>query len=336
MRPAKDVQLGYGTRATAEKFPRVHPLGRPVVNSDPNTDSNRVPYVCFKHQLECNAPSEGKKPMDTSTLLVVFLLVIAATLASYALSHWSSVRSALGFGWAATSIGTTMLLTAAAIVVLTFVFRGPLWRPTLGTEQQLSHRDTGSQQRSARPLTASVLPTGAASLSGATANETARRVGSLYEEGGSPTSTGNKQEELRAATMPSRTGLPPSPLRAFDEGDPWAATRCVHIHHPGSDVTQWRIENDCDVPVGIVVSICAKGAQECVPGRQMIVPAKPQRPVTLEEQTVVGYSIRHVACFVATPKAMSLIGAPSEERSTAEWREQFELVRVSDGCLSRV
>ena len=142
------------------------------MNSGCHTDSNRVPYVGFMHRSECNAPA--RKPgedMDTSTLLVVFLLVTAATLASYALSHWSSIRGAVGLGWAATSIGTTMLLTAAAIVVLTFVFKGPLWRPNLATEQQFSSRAAASQEISARPLTASILPTGAAGAPSATANE---------------------------------------------------------------------------------------------------------------------------------------------------------------------
>lgn len=274
--------------------------------------------------------------MDTSTLLVVFLLVTAATLASYALSHWSSIRGAVGLGWATTSIGTTMLLTAAAIVVLTFVFKGPLWRPNLATEQQFSSRAAASQEISARPLTASILPTGAAGAPSATANETTRPFGSHYEAGGPPAAIGNKQQPLRAATSPSTPEPPPESLRAFKEDAPWVATRCVHIYNPGSDTTQWKIENDCGVPVGIIVSVCAKGAQECAPGRQMIFPSKPQRSIALDEQIVTGQSIRHVACFLATSKAVHLIGAPSEERASAEWREQFESVRVSDGCLSRV
>jgi hypothetical protein len=58
--------------------------------------------------------------MDASTLLVVFLLVSAASLASYLLSQWSPIRdSDRSLGWAAISIGTTLLLATAAIAVLT-------------------------------------------------------------------------------------------------------------------------------------------------------------------------------------------------------------------------
>lgn len=274
--------------------------------------------------------------MDTSTLLIVFLLVTAASLASYALSHWVSLRGARGSGWAATSIGTTMLLTAAVIVVLTFVFKGPLWRTNLATEQQLSYRSGTSQETSPRPLAASVLPTVEASTSGAAASPAARSFGNRFEAGGSAAGIDDKQQMLRAATTPSTTELPPEPQQAFRGQEPWAATRCVHLHNPGSDSTRWKIENDCDVPVGVIVSVCSQGAQECAPGRQMIFPAKLQRPITLDEQTVEGYSVRHVACFVATSTARYLIAAPSEERSTSEWREQFEAARMSDDCLSQV
>ena len=273
--------------------------------------------------------------MDTSTLLVVFLLITAASLASYALSHWSSIRGTLGAGWAATSIGTVMLLVAAAIVVLTFVFRGPLWRPNLGTAQQLRENAAASTEISARPVAAAAaLPTGLAP-----ASPTARA--SVIGDGadGSPAaSIGGKSQTLKAATTPSTSELDPQPLRAFKDDDPWAATGCVHVYHPGSDTTRWHIENGCDVPVGIVISTCADNTQACwkYPDRPLIFPAKLQRPIPLEEQTVHGRSVRHVACFVATSAAKYLIGAPSEERSSPAWREQFESVRVSDGCLSRV
>lgn len=273
--------------------------------------------------------------MDTSTLLVVFLLVTAATLASYALSYWSSRRGPAGAGWAATSIGTTLLLTAAAIVVLTFVFKGPLWRPNFGTEQQSTYRSAASPEISAPevstgPMAASVLPTvAAASPAAPTASRAARPVGSIYD-------TGDNHQSLTAATTPSTAERIPEPLGTFVAGEPWVATRCVHLHPPGSDVTRYKIENDCDVPVAVIVSICSADARDCAPGRQLIFPAKLQRPVTLDEQTVVGNSVRYVACFVASATARSLIGAPSEERSTSEWREQFESARVSDGCLSEV
>jgi hypothetical protein len=276
--------------------------------------------------------------MDTSTLIVVFLLVTAASLASYALSHWSSIRGALNLSWAATSLGTTMLLIAAAIVVLTFVFRGPLWRPNLGVEQPMHERAAAPEETPARRLDASLVSPGAAApTQAATSSQTARSSRDRHiEDDSAATMASEPQAASKAATTPSGTKLSSSFLGAYKDDDPWAATRCVSVYNPGSDPMQWKIENDCDLPVGIVVSICAKDGQHCVPAPQLIFPAKRQRPITLEEQTVVGYSVRHMACFVATAEAVYFIGARSEERATDAWREQFEAARTSDSCLLRL
>lgn len=258
--------------------------------------------------------------MDTSTLIVVFLLVTAASLASYALSHWSSIRGALGVGWAATSIGTTMLLVAAAVVVLTFVFKGPLWRANLGVEQQMQERAAASEETSARDLGAS--PLGAANTSkSATASSTTETVRKRRDFDDSPDAPANEPQASKAAPPPSPSKLSSAPSRVFRDSDP---SRCVHVYHPGSDPTEWKIDNDCDLPVGIRIS-----------KRQMILPAKSQRPVTLAEQTVFGDGSFN-ACFAATSEAIYLLGAPSEERATDSWREQFEAARMSDGCLAGI
>lgn len=217
-----------------------------------------------------------------------------------------------------TSIGTILLLIAAVIVLLTFVFRGPLWQSHLGSKQQLRETVAASKEISASPIAASALPLVAASPANAT-------TGRRHEVADSPASIGNKQQTQRGAATPSTSELEPRPLRTFNEDDPWAATRCVYVYNPGSDTNRWKIENGCEVPVGIVLA-----------NRSLILPAPAQRPVTLDEQTLDADSVRYTACFVATPKARTLIGAPSEERSTAAWREQLASARMSDGCLSRI
>lgn len=279
--------------------------------------------------------------MDTSTLLAVFLLITAASLASYALSHWSTLRGAIGgFGWAATSIGTTMLLTAAVIVVLTFVFRGPLWRPNLGTEQQLRETASASGEKSARQKTASGLPIESANSSPATASQTARTAGNR-DVGASSAATGSNNEQSQTPTSTrsaeqSKGGRSERSLPVFADTDPWAATRCVHVFNPDlGEPSRWKVENECNVPVGVVVTACAGSARTCV-DHPMILPAKLQRPITLDEQTVHGHEVRYVACIAATASAIYLLGAPSEERSTSQWREQFDTLRQTDGCLSRL
>jgi hypothetical protein len=279
--------------------------------------------------------------MDTSTVLVVFLLVTAATLASYALSHWSWLRGTIGsFGWAATSIGTTMLLTAAAIVVLTFVFRGPLWRPNFATEQQLRETATAANERPARQRTASAVPIESENSSGATASQAERAAGNRDEDAGSVASTSNNERlqmptSARSAEQ-NKSGRSEGSLPVFADSDPWAATRCVHVLNPDlGEPTRWKVENDCDVPVGVIVTVCAGSARRCV-DQPMIFPTKMQRPIPLAEQTVYGDEVRHVACFAGTASAIYLLGAPSEERSTSEWHEQFTTLRQTDGCLSRL
>lgn len=263
--------------------------------------------------------------MDSSILWIVFLLVGAATLASYALSHWSSVRSALGIGWAATSMGTTMLLTAAAIVILTFVFRGPLWRPNLGTEQPW--RDHGasseetSRKRAASPLDASKM----ASTADPTTDRVARMGADQDISDGSPASPGSKQPAQQAITTISTrqlNGRSSPPVPTYQVAEPWAATQCVYsFNRDLGQPVRWKLVNDCGTPVGVAVDA----------GRSIVLPAPVQRSVALDEQTVDSPNYR--ACFVATPEAMTLIGAPSEQRSTATWRHEFETARANDACL---
>jgi hypothetical protein len=228
--------------------------------------------------------------------------------------------------YAATSIGTTLLLIAAAIVVLTFVFRGPLWHPNLGIEQQVRERTgAASKEISARPLEASAFPLGAASTSSALVARTERSSGERYDPAGSFAAVDDKRQALKAATTPSTSELDPDPLRTFKEEEPLAATRCVYVYNPGSDAKEWKIVNGCGIAVGVALS-----------DRSIVLPAPGQRPLTLEEQTVHADNVRYTACFVATLQARTLIGAPREERSTPAWREQFEAARMNDGCLLRL
>jgi hypothetical protein len=68
----------------------------------------------------------------------------------------------------------------------------------------------------------------------------------------------------------------------------------------------------------------------------MILPGKVQRPVTFTEETRYGSYIRYVACMVASPLAIELIGQSSELRSSPSWLEQFDAARNADECLRRV
>lgn len=257
--------------------------------------------------------------MDTSTLLVVFLLVMVATLASYALSHWSSTRGSLGAGWAATSIGTTLLLTAAAIVILTFVFRGPLWRPNLGTEQQM--REAAAVEELSRRIAASPFgPSESTSTSHPSTNQAARLDADRSDIEASPAPVVSKQAAQSSVATPSTSGRSWQPAPAKGE-TLWGAARCVYVFNPDpSQPARWKVDNGCDTPVVVLLA-----------GRSIVLPAPGQRPVTLDEQTAG--SGDYTACFVVTADAIAVIGAPSEERATPQWRAQFESVLAHDACL---
>jgi hypothetical protein len=271
--------------------------------------------------------------MDIATLVVVFLLVTAATLASYALSHWSWVRGTVGAGWAATSIGTTMLLVAAAIVVLTFVFKGPLWQRNLGMEQRLREAAVASKEILPREAIASASADSSAPALPTTSHEAPRTPATTANSPAPAAAEEQPQDPAVARVVAQMFAGPSSPLQpAFNALDPWAATRCVRAYHPGSDDTEWKIENECDPPVGLIISGCDY-EQEC---GSKVVPSKLQRSIPLDEQTAHGRDVRVRACFADTPSVIYLMGAASEERATNTWREQFEAARANDGCLLRI
>ncbi|WP_116808179.1 hypothetical protein [Steroidobacter cummioxidans] len=284
--------------------------------------------------------------MDTSTLVVVFLLVIAASLASYLLSQWSSIRnSKISIGWVAISMGTTFLLVAAAIVVLTV---GLLLKLRLSPNIELAERvrksaqlDGGTAQR--------VLDRKEASADRGVSPGASRSIAegrSEHRSGIEPVSAlgsaqaTSAQREAKSGTASQGVGL------IFTEADPWAATNCVYaFNRDPADLTRWTIENECGAPVGVVFASCSKSPPECSANEStswvyqrdgMIFPGRVQRPVTYEEETRYGSQIRYVACMVAAPVTIQLIGQSSESRSSSSWREQFEAARNSDECLIHV
>lgn len=289
--------------------------------------------------------------MDTSTWLIVFLLLGAASLASYLLSYWSTSRGGSSVGWAATSIGTTLLLTAAAIAVLAFVFRSLLWPPQGGEHQGGEQARRGSattlEKISALGVAEAEAPTEATSKSATSVSGARTAPNRRAAEAASAI----KQERVRtlisgepSTEAQNKPGRSSAPLPVFVENDPWAATRCVYVFNPDlSDPTRWKIENGCDVPVGIILSSCPEGPVGCndraswkYPPQDTMFPAQLQRPVTHDEQTVYAQEVRYVACFVATPDAIQMLGEPREKQLSRAASERFESARATDGCLMRV
>jgi hypothetical protein len=287
-------------------------------------------------------------------LITIFLLVTAASLVSYLLSQWSFIRNGdKTIGWLAIGISTLLLMAAAAMVVLT-----TSWLPTLhlwpndekaertrksaqfgpGIAESVLHPlEASTEAPSAKIGPAVSEDRGVSPTAGryATAGDSGRRTGS--EAVSAPNSLQSSQAHWEAESGVGRVSA---------AVDPWAATNCVYAFNlDPADLTRWTIENECGVPVGIVFASCSASAPECN-GRQsrsweyqsdgMVLPGKAQRPVFYQEQTQYGRVIRYVACVVATPLAVKLIGQSSETRSSQSWAAQFDAARSSDECLTRV
>jgi hypothetical protein len=287
-------------------------------------------------------------------LVVVFLLLSATSLARYLFSQWSSIRNSnRGIGWVATSIGITLLLAAASIVVLAV---GLL--PKLGLLPGIE----------SEPIRTSAQPgSGAAEevrdreeTSAATSRSRARTERDVSPASGRSDAHGYSEHrggiEMASAlsSQPSRASLEAKRDAAtsdsagliFTAADPWAATNCVVAFNPDpADLTRWRIENECGGPVGLVFASCSTSPSECSSRASvsweyrtdgMILPGKAQRSVTDEEDTQYGSQIRYVACMLAAPLTIKLIGQNSETRSSPEWLVQFDEARNSDECLALV
>lgn len=298
-------------------------------------------------------------PGDAWTLVAILALVLVASLASYYFSQLAFARnSGRPFAWAGVGVGTICLLVGAVIVVVLCV----AWVAKLRLAD--SDADSGLVIQPAQSIGA--VPTreiaeeaapaqSPESVSGSAARLDIidNRAGESHEEEQPSESLGSAQQ--LAPTLPrSEAELRASKDISAHVGSsavlattsPWGATECVVSTHPDpADLTRWKIENECGVPVGILVATCEQAASDCdqrvsaswkylLDG--LILPAKYQRSVTAAEQTQFGQRLEHLACVVTTPRAIELIGMDSEARASSSWRTEFESIRDIDVCLSRV
>jgi hypothetical protein len=291
-----------------------------------------------------------------STVLVISLLVLVASLASYVLSQSGFIRSGgRTFAWASISMGTILLLAAVVIVVLAITFFSKLRLMTSDTD---ANQAVTSTQPDPRPNpfregvpadTSSVVQNDAPQVdSNDRTTDRTRREGSSARAGHdlqqqpAATPITSKAERQSSTTLVTRVGSPGILAAA---ADPWAATKCVvPIHGDPADLMRWKVVNDCGVPVGIVIATCSQSEAECnARGSKawkyqldgMILPAKPQRSVSEAEETVRAGQLRHLACVVTNPDSIRRIGKEQVGSSPAS-REDFEPVRKMDDCLVRV
>ena len=290
--------------------------------------------------------------MDASTFVVIFLVAVAAVLASYGLSQWGFFRGGNGgMGWLLTAVGTIFLLAAASMLVLTagrlpmlvrwsnendesaqktreFAFFGHEWAERL------------FQQPAARSATSASAVAPEDRHTQSAAGRYVSRDDFERRNESEPVSIQDSPQPL-AALAASRPVAGVG--RAYVAGAPWGATECVHaFNFDPADLTRWRIENECGVPVGVLFAACPESSGQCradawhYPTDGIILPAKAQRPVFQEDDTRSGGAISYIACAVATPSAIELIGRSTEVRSSLSWKEAWDIARSKDDCLMLV
>ncbi|GFE84917.1 hypothetical protein GCM10011487_69170 [Steroidobacter agaridevorans] len=286
--------------------------------------------------------------MDASTLVIAFLLVTAASLASYLLSQWNSIRNSnLSISWVVISIGVTLLLAAAAIVVLTVGLLSELrLSPNIESAEPRRQSTPWGRGTAERVVAPQAAPTTAAPAESDISPAAGRTIAEKHPEHRSEIARASALNSPQPSEAPAEAKAPHGAGLVFTEADPWAATNCVYaLNRDPADLTRWTIENECGAPVGVVFASCSKSPLECsdrqstsweYPIEGMILPGRAQRPVTYEEETRYGSQIRYVACMVATPLAIELIGESREIRSSPSWVEQFDAARNGDECLTRV
>lgn len=279
--------------------------------------------------------------LATSLWLIVVVLVVVATGASYVLSRarhgsQSSPRVIIVAG-----VTAIVLLTAAVLVVVTSSRFSAFLAGGDGTDMSIGTSASSAQAvSSARPGSAIAATPAPAGAAGATtlATDVDSKSPILEARRSSPGAAGSAVPVATHAQQMSTYTL------AAAQADPWAATSCIRSYRRDpQNATRQVIENECPWPVAIVVARCATELSECNARAQwsyepgvFTLPTKLQRPVFAADETREGQEIRVRACFVLTPQAIDLIGADLESRSTALWQEQWHAVRPQDECLTRV
>jgi hypothetical protein len=283
---------------------------------------------------------------NVATAAFVLFIAVLASFGSFWLSRYAHARHQTTLGWAALAMGTVLLLSAAAIIVMTSS-RLPFvsWLAQVDEKALVGSPSADASQSRASPFQRLARNTRVPY------RQTAREH--VSSDLGSQASDAHEAESLQREPA-ARAGLVPaishlakrrSGTLAFDATDPWAATRCViPIRRDPAHLTKWTVENDCPAAVGIVIAKCS-GSGGCddnamhrwtYEARGVVLPEKRQRTVTEQEQTFYGERIERLACVLSSARAIELIGESSEVRATEEWQREFEETRALDDCVAWV
>jgi hypothetical protein len=285
-----------------------------------------------------------------STWIVLVLLVAAASAASYFASQSKTLAPDRRLAtWIASGIATTLLFSSV-ILVLVLIWSVDLKIPSADVEKEqktltfsfpesssagssLAH---GSQLADQRDRAARFTTVG---LSDPDAAEQSK-----HRESQVDLARNVRREPSPLPLMSVASNTDAGVLLSGTIAEPWSATQCVVAFQiDPADETLWVLENECATAVAIVIASCDQSADQCATNATwryrangMMLPAKWQRPVTLDESTQVGRRIRFVACNLNTTEGARLVGTDRSLQAPGEWSDRFEAARESDECLIRV
>jgi hypothetical protein len=275
--------------------------------------------------------------MLRNTAIAICLLVGCVSLASY----WLSQRKVLAgegpsLGWLGLAIGTALLLFAAIITLTT------TWLDSFGSMPSADLAVPTVGQPPAINVSA-VRPATKESAIVSKPPDVHARV--TVPPTSSPRSTESRTEPVRthravlgaARSSPVRPRGPVAPTSGYL----WSATRCVLAYRQDPQAARWTLDNECGVPVGIMLATCDDDQSQCAGGwkyvhRGMLLPGKQQRSVSQREQTQPGVRIRYIACAVEDADTVRFMALDPPATLTSAHREALDAAAQNDLCVGAV
>jgi hypothetical protein len=274
--------------------------------------------------------------MHVELLPFSFALVLAASLASYALSRTNVLRQRT-FAWAGMTAGTAMLLLAAALLALGVNIGWRWWSIPAELPGDLDLRVS----------IPGVVPRAFDIEAEAIEQRTAARDRGARPDMNHRARSSDEPPE-QAAVVAAAPAAPLDGLLMASSNrplavprDPWSATQCVVAFQlDPANPDRWTFDNACDQAVAIFIAPCTGSADTCelraygVHGEShalMLLPAKYLRSVTQAEQTWRGTTMHFEACYAGSA-LHALLGGNSELRATSAWRAAYADALAAASC----
>jgi hypothetical protein len=281
------------------------------------------------------APREADSRMLSAALIIV-LLAVAGSLASWLFSQWSS-RGRPPTAMLVLAGTGALLLTGAAGLAIIAAASG--WKPFIPVVEAL-RADANSELPSGSRKEQTQLPAAPADAAAGDAEQPL------------------DFDTVMALELAAGRAVPARWL--FIEraaSSEWPATPCMKTVRD-VEATRWLIDNECQQVIGVVVASCQESEQTCDEStlsagwtyepEGVVMTSTTQKPVrhrlggrgpliasthTVEEPGAMESRIDYLACFVTAPEVLALLDAASQAGADGT---PLAAVLRSDACYSRV